>query len=136
MSTTAASWRSHTAQLEARRVPRRTSGTRAAVAAQLDTNATKGNGYRQVDWPRCRRGDATVVPQIAVSRLTERHQRRGITSFPDLTRREREILALMANGHGNTYIADYFVLSLKTVRNHFSPVMAKIGAATRAEAVA
>jgi hypothetical protein len=29
----------------------------------------------------------------------------------------------MAEGHGNTYIADYFVLSLKTVRNHVSNVM-------------
>jgi DNA-binding NarL/FixJ family response regulator len=59
-----------------------------------------------------------------------------VTTFPELTRREREILALMADGHGNTYIADYFVLSLKTVRNHVSNVMAKIGAASRAEAVA
>ena len=42
----------------------------------------------------------------------------------------------MAQGRGNTYIADYFVLSLKTVRNHVSNVMAKIGAASRAEAVA
>lgn len=59
-----------------------------------------------------------------------------ISSFPELTRREREILALMAEGHGNTYIADYFVLSLKTVRNHVSNVMAKIGASSRAEAIA
>jgi DNA-binding NarL/FixJ family response regulator len=58
------------------------------------------------------------------------------TTFPQLTRREREILALMAAGRGNTYIADYFVLSLKTVRNHVSNVMAKIGASSRAEAVA
>jgi DNA-binding NarL/FixJ family response regulator len=57
-------------------------------------------------------------------------------AFPELTRREREILSLMARGHGNTYIADYFVLSLKTVRNHVSTVMAKIGAGSRAEAVA
>ncbi len=57
-------------------------------------------------------------------------------AFPALTRREREILALMAAGRGNTYIADYFVLSLKTLRNHVSNVMAKIGATSRAEAVA
>jgi DNA-binding NarL/FixJ family response regulator len=57
-------------------------------------------------------------------------------AFPELTRREREILGLMAQGHGNTYIADHFVLSLKTVRNHVSNVMAKIGATSRAEAVA
>jgi DNA-binding NarL/FixJ family response regulator len=59
-----------------------------------------------------------------------------VSTFPELTRREREVLALMAGGHGNTYIADYFVLSLKTVRNHVSNVMAKIGARSRAEAIA
>ena len=59
-----------------------------------------------------------------------------VSAFPELTRREREIFALIAEGHGNTYIADYFVLSLKTVRNHVTNVMAKIGASSRAEAVA
>jgi len=75
-----------------------------------------------------------------VERIT-RHVASGgrssdLSTFPELTRREREILALMAEGHGNTYIADYFVLSLKTVRNHVSNVMAKIGASSRAEAIA
>jgi DNA-binding NarL/FixJ family response regulator len=55
--------------------------------------------------------------------------------FPELTRRESEILELMARGHGNTFIADHFVLSLKTVRNHVSNIMSKLGASTRAEAI-
>jgi DNA-binding NarL/FixJ family response regulator len=55
--------------------------------------------------------------------------------FPELTQREREILELMAQGHSNAYIADHFVLSLKTVRNHVSAVLAKLGVSTRAEAV-
>jgi DNA-binding NarL/FixJ family response regulator len=55
--------------------------------------------------------------------------------FPELTQREREILELMAQGHSNAYIADHFVLSLKTVRNHVSNVLAKLGASTRAQAV-
>jgi DNA-binding NarL/FixJ family response regulator len=75
-----------------------------------------------------------------VDRITEHVATGGRSSddiaFPQLTRREREILALMAKGHGNTYIADYFVLSLKTVRNNVSTIMTKIGAASRAEAVA
>ncbi|MDP9444010.1 MAG: response regulator transcription factor [Actinomycetota bacterium] len=58
------------------------------------------------------------------------------TCFPQLTRREREVLSLMAEGHSNTYIADHFVLSLKTVRNLVSAVMSKLGAASRAELVA
>jgi DNA-binding NarL/FixJ family response regulator len=75
-----------------------------------------------------------------VDRITEHVATGGRSSdhsaFPHLTRREREILALMAKGHGNTYIADYFVLSLKTVRNNVSTIMTKIGATSRAEAVA
>jgi DNA-binding NarL/FixJ family response regulator len=56
--------------------------------------------------------------------------------FPELSPRERDVLRLIANGHSNAYIADHFVLSLKTVRNHVSNVLVKIGAASRAEAVA
>jgi DNA-binding NarL/FixJ family response regulator len=41
----------------------------------------------------------------------------------------------MAQGHSNAYIADHFVLSLKTVRNHVSNILAKLGTSTRAEAV-
>ena len=56
--------------------------------------------------------------------------------FPELSPRERDVLRLIANGHSNAYIADHFVLSLKTVRNHVSNVLVKIGATSRAEAVA
>jgi DNA-binding NarL/FixJ family response regulator len=52
--------------------------------------------------------------------------------FPELTQREREILELMAQGHSNAYIADHFALSLKTVRNHVSNILAKLGTSTRA----
>jgi DNA-binding NarL/FixJ family response regulator len=55
--------------------------------------------------------------------------------FPELTQREREILELIAQGHSNTYIADHSVLSLKTVRNHVSNILAKLGTGTRAEAM-
>ena len=56
--------------------------------------------------------------------------------FPALTGRERDVLRLMAKGHSNAYIADHFVLSLKTVRNHVSNVLGKIDAHSRSEAVA
>lgn len=56
--------------------------------------------------------------------------------FPQLTDREREVLALVARGYDNARIARTLVLSEKTVRNHVSLVLAKLPAATRAEAVA
>jgi DNA-binding NarL/FixJ family response regulator len=59
----------------------------------------------------------------------------GPGTFRQLSRREHEILALLAAGHSNAYIADHFVLSLKTVRNYVSNILTKLGVASRAEAV-
>jgi len=55
--------------------------------------------------------------------------------FPELTDREREILALIAEGKTNAEIAEKFVISLKTVRNHVSNIFSKLQVADRAEAM-
>jgi DNA-binding NarL/FixJ family response regulator len=55
--------------------------------------------------------------------------------FPELTEREVEILALIAQGRSNAEIAEQFVLSLKTVRNHVSNIFSKLQVADRAQAV-
>jgi DNA-binding NarL/FixJ family response regulator len=60
----------------------------------------------------------------------------GQTAFPELTDREREVLDLVARGHDNRRISRDLFLSDKTVRNHVSNILTKLGAATRAEAVA
>jgi len=60
----------------------------------------------------------------------------GTTPFPDLTSRERDILALMATGANNTMIAARLGLTEKTVRNNVSNVFAKLRVADRAAAVA
>jgi DNA-binding NarL/FixJ family response regulator len=54
--------------------------------------------------------------------------------FPELTDREAEILALIAQGRMNEEIADQLVLSLKTVRNHVSNIFSKLQVADRAQA--
>jgi DNA-binding NarL/FixJ family response regulator len=56
--------------------------------------------------------------------------------FPRLTERERQVLELVARGYQNTRVAHHLGLSEKTVRNHVSAILAKLPAATRAEAVA
>lgn len=43
-----------------------------------------------------------------------------------LTHREREVLKLVAEGHPNKYIAEYFGLSIKTVEKHRSNLMKKL----------
>ena len=58
------------------------------------------------------------------------------TPFPDLTGRERDILALVATGANNQTIAHRLGLTEKTVRNNVSNVLAKLRVADRAAAVA
>jgi DNA-binding NarL/FixJ family response regulator len=55
--------------------------------------------------------------------------------FPELTEREAEILALIAQGRTNEEIAGQLVLSLKTVRNHVSNIFSKLQVADRAQAI-
>lgn len=55
--------------------------------------------------------------------------------FPELTKRELEILMLIAKGSNNTEIADHFVISEKTVRNHVSNIYAKLQVVDRAQAI-
>jgi DNA-binding NarL/FixJ family response regulator len=46
--------------------------------------------------------------------------------FPELTDRERDVLALLADGRRNSEIAAQLGLSDKTVRNHVSSVLVKL----------
>ncbi len=60
----------------------------------------------------------------------------GPTLFPQLTEREREILALVADGLDNAAISKRLFLSPKTVRNNVSTILGKLGLPSRAAAVA
>ena len=53
-----------------------------------------------------------------------------------LTNREREILALLADGLGNKQIAARLGISANTVKTHLELLFEKLGVASRAEAVA
>lgn len=48
------------------------------------------------------------------------------SNWDTLTHREREVLKLVAEGHPNKYIANYFCLSIKTVEKHRSNLMKKL----------
>ncbi|MHA6761057.1 LuxR C-terminal-related transcriptional regulator [Streptacidiphilus sp. PAMC 29251] len=52
-----------------------------------------------------------------------------------LTRRERQVLDLLTQGLGNASIAARLGLSEKTVKNHLSHAYAKLGVASRTEAI-
>lgn len=56
--------------------------------------------------------------------------------FPELTNREFDIVALVADRADNSTIARRLFLSEKTVRNNVSNALAKLHAKSRAEVVA
>jgi DNA-binding NarL/FixJ family response regulator len=86
-------------------------------------------------------GEALFGPAIAARLLTFFHDKSiqaksetPSTPFPDLTHREREILASVARGDTNTEIAERLTISLKTVRNHVSSIFNKLQVTNRAQA--
>jgi DNA-binding NarL/FixJ family response regulator len=80
-------------------------------------------------------GRAFLGAEVADSALARLSRAGPAPPFPELTEREREVLDLIARGLTNAAIADRLVLSGKTVRNHVSNVMLKIGAADRPAAI-
>ncbi len=82
-------------------------------------------------------GEAIFSPAIASRVLAwfGSRGRRQPGSFPELTRREREILDELAQGHGNQTIARHLGISAKTVANHLSTIFDKLQVADRGEAI-
>jgi len=76
-----------------------------------------------------------VLDQALSSRLTRR-QRTGPSAASTLTRRESEVLGVLARGRSNQQIAAELGLGQRTVEGHVSSVLGKLGVASRAEAVA
>jgi NarL family two-component system response regulator LiaR len=54
----------------------------------------------------------------------------------DLSAREREVLALMAEGLNNAAIAERLVVSPSTAKAHVSNILSKLGVSSRSEAIA
>jgi DNA-binding NarL/FixJ family response regulator len=75
-------------------------------------------------------GVAQAIAELAQLRSTEKS-----SPFPQLSRREIDILELVARGLDNQSIARELVLSSKTVRNHVSNVLAKLNAGDRSQVI-
>lgn len=59
----------------------------------------------------------------------------GGSPFAALSPRERQVLALIADGLSNTEVAERLAISEKTARNHASNVFDKLGVWSRAQAI-
>jgi DNA-binding NarL/FixJ family response regulator len=81
------------------------------------------------------RGEAALDPAIQHHVLTAVSTPAAIEVPDDLTPREVEVLALIAEGLTNTEIAERLVVSAATVKSHVNHIFSKIGARDRAQAV-
>jgi len=72
---------------------------------------------------RVARGGSVIDPEV-VAQLVRRRGRS--VPLDDLTPREREVLALMAEGRSNQAIGDRLVLAPKTVEAHIARIFSKL----------
>ena len=69
----------------------------------------------------------SVSQMVIEGYLEGRKSFRSSSPWDTLTKREREILKLIAEGHKNKEIADYLYISVKTVEKHRANLMKKLG---------
>jgi len=126
-------------------------GTRVIVLTTFDyeeyvLDAVKAGavGYLLKDVPaaelidtirRVHAGESFIQPELASKLLLEFGRRAREPQPEALTEREREVLALLAEGASNREIATRLFLAEGTVKNHVSNILAKLHAANRTQAV-
>ncbi|MFZ0088416.1 MAG: response regulator transcription factor [Solirubrobacteraceae bacterium] len=81
-------------------------------------------------------GEALIDPTVAARLLRRLSSPDGATAdgVEQLTRREREVLDLIALGHSNKRIALELGIAEKTVKTHVGHLLAKLGVADRTQA--
>jgi DNA-binding NarL/FixJ family response regulator len=85
------------------------------------------------------RGESLLDPSVTgrvFAKMREVRQLERADAFSDLSKREMQILALVAEGQTNREIADALHLSEKTVRNYVSVILSKLDLNSRAQAAA
>jgi len=112
-----------------------TSGASGGASASAPHRRPAGVGYLLKDrvadvgefveaLSRVAAGGTALDPEVVSQLLAA--SRRG-TALGDLTHRERDVLALMAEGRSNSAIAAILVVSERAVEKHVSNIFSKLG---------
>lgn len=96
-------------------------------------NITSENFFSAID--SVHQGGFVIDPQIA-RKLYEKKTRENKDIKAPLTRREMEVLNLIARGYSNMQIAVHLSIKEDTVKTHISNIFSKLNARNRVEAVA
>jgi DNA-binding NarL/FixJ family response regulator len=109
-------------------VPALRAGAAGYVYKDIDPDALAG-AIRSVH-----AGHVLLQPEVAEALLAQDEQPGSSGRGGALTDREREVLALIADGRSNREIARALVLSEKTVKTHVSNILMKLDLADRTQA--
>jgi NarL family two-component system response regulator LiaR len=105
---------------------------RAGAAGYLLKNAQPQELARAIR--TAHEGEALIDPAVAARLVDALAAGKPDDRFDDLTPREREVLELIGRGFSNKRIAQELGAAEKTVKNHVSHVLAKLGVADRTQA--
>ncbi len=83
-----------------------------------------------------REGRPVLAPEAMKALMHRAARPVEASTIESLTRREREVLSLVAQGMTNPQIAEQLVISTSTVQFHVHNILGKLGVGTRTEAVA
>jgi DNA-binding CsgD family transcriptional regulator len=107
---------------------------RADLAVALRALGRADAAERELE--RARAAFAGLGAAAEERRVAALRSGRGAPTAEGLSRREREVLSLVAQGRTNAEIAAALVLSEHTVHRHVANILAKLGTSSRAAAVA
>ena len=112
---------------------RRRPGPGRRIEAGVSGFVSKTRSLGEVDLRRTRgrQRRGRDLPEM-LARLLPRLHRRSATQHQELTERESEVLALLADGLTNAAIAERLFVSVHTVRNHIAEPVHQAGRALQA----